>query len=323
MSAAVPIRSACHRAVWFRRGGRSWPWWTSRRGTPRTRAADRPIAGRAPATILIVSLILAGALPRAATADHLVIPGSGNPERVLTVLADAFNQQQGRFRVVIPPSTGTVGAIRDVEAMTAHLGRVGRPLTDAERARGLVYVPVGRDPVTFVAGAGVTVPGLTSQQAVDVFSGRITDWKDLGGDPGPIRVIGREISDASRGAINRSIRRFKSITFGENVKIVHLDPQMIALLDRYPTSIGFLNVSALRAARTQLNHLTLDGVPATLDAVRTGRYPMWIEVGLIHRAGGPNQASRAFIGFIRSPAGAAILTAEGLFGVTDPVGQRE
>lgn len=246
--------------------------------------------------MLVVSLILTCALSRAATADDLVIPGSGNPERVLTVLADAFNRQQMRHRVVIPPTSGTAGAIRDVEAMTANLGRVGRPLTDAERSRGLVYVPFGRDPVSFVAGAGVTVPGLTTQQAIDIYTGKITDWKDLGGDPGPIRAIGREATDASRGAINRSIRRFESIVFGENVKIVHLDPQMIALLDRFPTSIGFLNVSALRAAETRLKHLTLDGVPATPDAVRIGRYPVWIEVGLIYKAGGPNPAGRAFIG---------------------------
>ena len=272
--------------------------------------------------LLVITLIMACALSRTVRAEDLVIPGSGNPEYVLGVLAEAFNRQQSGHRVVIPPSTGTAGAIRDVEAMTADLGRLGRPLTDAERARGLVYVPLGRDPVTFVAGAGVTVTGLTSRQVIDAFAGRITDWQDLGGNPGPIRAIGREMTDASRRAINRVIAPFETIVFGESVKIVHLDPQMIALLDRFPTSLGFLNRSALGPAQTRLVHLTLDGVPATADSVQMGRYPLWIEVGLIHKAGWPNPAARAFIAFIRSAEGAAILRAEGLLGIPGQAGPR-
>jgi len=273
-------------------------------------------------TMFAMALIMPCVLPRATNAEELVIPGSGNPEHVLTILADAFNRQQTRHRVVIPTSTGTAGAIRDVEAMTAHLGRVGRPLTEIERARGLVYVPFGRDPVTFVAGAAVIVSGLTTRQIIDAYTGKITDWKDLGGNPGPIRAIGRESTDASRRAINRGITPFETIAFGDHVKIVHLDPQMIALLDRFPTSLGFLNRSALGAARTALVHLTLDGVPAAAESVQMGRYPLWIEVGLIHRAGSLIPSARAFIGFIRSTEGMAILRAQGLLGIPDQSGQR-
>ncbi len=247
-----------------------------------------------------------------ARADELVVPGSGNPQYVLSLLADAFNQRQPEHRVSIPPTSGTAGAIRDVESGAAVLGRVGRPLTEAERARGLVYVPIGRDPVTFVAGADVTVRTLSSQQILDVYSGRITQWQQVGGSAGPIRAIGREITDASRQAIIKVLPQFETIAFDERVKIAHLDSQMIEMLDRFPTSLGFLNRSSLNAARTRLVELALDGMKASIDSVEPDTHRPWVEVGLIHRAGRTNPAAKSFMEFVLSPEGDALLSSQGL-----------
>ncbi|MDG4598105.1 MAG: substrate-binding domain-containing protein [Candidatus Contendobacter sp.] len=261
---------------------------------------------------MIVAWFVALALTGAAFAEELVIPGSGNPEYVLTQLAKAFNQQQSQHTVTIPSSTGTAGALRDIEAGTASLGRVGRPLKDDERGKGIVYVALGRDPVAFVAGAGVTVRGITSARAVDAFSGKLTDWRELGGDPAPIRVIGREKTDASRQAVSRVIKPFEDIVFGENVKVVHLDPELVALLDRFPTSLGFLNRSALGACTTKVIPLALDGVEPTSENLEKGSYPLWLELGLIYRPGALTPAGKAFLAFARSPAGARVLREHGI-----------
>jgi len=215
-------------------------------------------------------------------------------------------------RVSVPASTGTAGALRDIEAGTAMLARVGRPLKPEERGKGIEYIAVGRDPVAFAAGAGVTARSLTRIQAVNVYAGKITDWRELGGNPAPIRAIGREITDASRKAIAGTIRAFENLAFAEGVKVVHLDPQVIELLDRYPTSLGFLNQSALRACKTKIVFLTLDGAAPTADNVDNGSYPIWIEFGLIHRAGALSPAAKAFLDFIRSPEGLRVLRGNGV-----------
>ncbi len=261
---------------------------------------------------MIVAWSVALALTGAAFAEALIVPGSGNPEYVLTQLAKAFNQQQSQHTVTIPSSTGTAGALRDIEAGTASLGRVGRPLKDDERGKGIVYVALGRDPVAFVAGAGVTVRGITSAQAVDAFSGKLTDWRELGGGPAPIRAVGREKTDASRQAIGRVIKPFENIVFGGNVKIVHLDPELVALLDRFPTSLGFLNRSALGACATQVISLALDGVEPTSENLEKRRYPLWLEPGLIHKPDALTPAGKAFLAFVRSPVGARILREHGI-----------
>jgi phosphate transport system substrate-binding protein len=247
-----------------------------------------------------------------ALAEELAIPGSGNPEYVLHALADAFNTQQQAHRVVLPASTGTAGALRDVESGVATLGRVGRPLKSDERARGLAYVPLGRDPVAFAAGAGVTVKGLSTAQVIAAYTGNVATWAELGGPAGPIRAIGRESTDASRQAINRVVKPFETIVFGDGVKVVHLDPQMIELLDRFPGSLGFLNRSALQACKTKVILLTLDGVEPTAQNVEAGRYPLSLEFGLVHKAGSLGAAARAFVDFTRSAAGLRILREHGV-----------
>ena len=247
-----------------------------------------------------------------ARAETLVIPGSGNPEYILRELARAYNSQQNQHRVIVPPTIGTAGAIREVSAETATLGRVGRPLKDKELSLGLTYRPIGRDPVAFVGGASVTATGLSPQQAIDIFTGKITNWRDLGGKPETIRAVGREVTDASRQTIMKEIRAFEDMKYHDGVKIVLLDTQLIELLDRYPASFGFLNRSQLSAARTDLKLLALDGVEPTADNVKEGRYKLWTELGLIYKESALTEAGRSFIAFIESPRGKELLRAHGL-----------
>ncbi|MCC9000465.1 MAG: hypothetical protein LM522_13405, partial [Candidatus Contendobacter sp.] len=166
--------------------------------------------------------------------------------------------------------------------------------------------------VVFAAGAGVTARSITPTQAVDAFSGRLTDWRELGGNPGPIRAIGRETTDASRQALNRRIKSFENIAYGENIKVVHLDPELIALLDRFPTSLGFLNKSALGACNSKIVYLALDGVEPTSENVEKGSYPLWLELGLIYKPDALTPAGQAFLEFVRSPAGVRVLREHGV-----------
>jgi phosphate transport system substrate-binding protein len=259
-----------------------------------------------------LACLAATAIASAAVAEELLIPGSGNPEYLLAQLAKVFNQQQTLHRVSVPAPTGTAGALRALAEKTASVARVGRSLTEEERRAGVSYVPLGIDAVVFVAGAGVSVRGITSAQAVDIYTGKLDDWRQLGGKPGPIRAVGRETTDASRGAVAREIKAFEKMVFGEDVKVAHLDPQLIALLDRFPTSLGFLNRSALYAARTKVAALALNSVEPTSVNLESGRYPLRLELGLIYRADALTDAGRKFLEFVASPAAARIMREHGV-----------
>ena len=264
---------------------------------------------------LIVLFSGAALFAELAYAEDLVIPGSGNPEHVLGELAQAFNAGQSRHRALVPMTTGTAGAIREVGEGTAALGRVGRPLNAAELALGLRYLPFGRDCVAVVGGAAVNARGITGEQLKAVFAGTITNWSTLGGKAGPIRVIGKEKTDTIRQQVEK---KYGDLNFGDAVKIVHLDSQVLELLDRYPTSFATLNRSALDASRTKLAILALDGVEPNLENLESGRCPVSIEFGLIHRSGGIGPAAKAFVDFIGTDQAAKIMRVHGVMPLNAP-----
>jgi len=244
-----------------------------------------------------------------ALGEDLTISGSGNPEYVFGEMAKAFNARQSQHRIIVPPSIGMAGAIRDVSEGVTSLGRTGRPLNEAEKAKGLIYLPVGRDAVVAAAGAAVTVKGISTAQLVGLFEGKLSDWKELGGKPGPVRAIGKEATDTVRIQLSKHIR---DINFGENVKIVHRDPLLLELLDRYPTSFAIINRSALGACKTRVVVLALDGVDPMPINVENGSYPLTMEFGLVHKRNGLTAAGKAFLEFIDSADGVAILRRHGV-----------
>lgn len=266
--------------------------------------------GRHVVFLCLAALVIAAGSVRA---EDLVIPGSGNPEHVLKQMAKVFNARQSQYRVLVPPSSGTAGALRDVGDGVSTLGRVGRPLKDEERARGFSFLPLGRDPIVLVGGAGVTVRNLTAQQVIDIYTGKLLNWSALGGKAAPIRAIGREPSDASRQALQKVIPAFRDIVFGSNVKVAHLDPHLLELLDRYPSSLGFINRSAIAACNTAVVPLAFEGVAPTPENLEKGSYPLSLEFGLVYKTStGMSPAAKAFVEFSRSPEGLRVLAEHGV-----------
>ncbi len=266
--------------------------------------------GRHLVFLCLAALVIAAGSVRA---EDLVIPGSGNPEYVLKQMAKVFNARQSQYRVLVPPSSGTAGALRDVGDGVSTLGRVGRPLKDEERARGFSFLPLGRDPIVLVGGAGVTVRNLTAQQVIDIYTGKLLNWSALGGKAAPIRAIGREPSDASRQALQKVIPAFRDIVFGSNVKVAHLDPHLLELLDRYPSSLGFINRSAIAACNTAVVPLAFEGVAPTPENLEKGSYPLSLEFGLVYKTStGMSPAAKAFVEFSRSPEGLRVLAEHGV-----------
>ena len=266
--------------------------------------------GRHLVFLCLAALVIAAGSVRA---EDLVIPGSGNPEHVLKQMAKVFNARQSQYRVLVPPSSGTAGALRDVGDGVSTLGRVGRPLKDEERARGFSFLPLGRDPIVLVGGAGVTVRNLTAQQVIDIYTGKLLNWSALGGKAAPIRAIGREPSDASRQALQKVIPAFRDIVFGSNVKVAHLDPHLLELLDHYPSSLGFINRSAIAACNTAVVPLAFEGVAPTPENLEKGSYPLSLEFGLVYKSStGMSPAAKAFVEFSRSPEGLRVLAEHGV-----------
>lgn len=110
---------------------------------------------------------------------------------------------------------------------------------------------------------------------------------------------------------------FETMTFGEGVKVVHLDPRLIERLDRFPGALGFLNRSALANAKTKIVYLAFNGVEPTAEYVEAGRYPLWLEFGRVHRTGVWTPEARGFVDYLRSASALRILKTQGVLAAAE------
>ncbi|OGP75125.1 MAG: hypothetical protein A2Y80_00515 [Deltaproteobacteria bacterium RBG_13_58_19] len=250
--------------------------------------------------------------PLPVLADVLEIPGTGACEVLLRAVADAFNREHTEHRVIVPPSIGTVGGMRLITGDQAVLVRVAQPLKEKEKGQGLMYLPFARDLVVFAVGAKVPVRSITTAQLAEVYAGKIATWQELGGPPVPIRVLLRQPGDSSLLAIQKHLEPFRQITFAPAGKVLSTDPDMLAMLQKYNFSIGFLTFSSLKGAKTPIHPLALDGIAPTPETAPSRQYKIIEEYALVFKEKRLNDLARSFLDFIFSKNGQQVMKQYGV-----------
>lgn len=231
-------------------------------------------------------LVPAGSLEAASPADprtgKLVIPGTGDSQSVLLLLARRFEELHPGTTVIIPDSIGSGGGIRAVSEGTAVIARIARTLNEREREYGLTYRVFATSPVVFAVHPGVDgVVSLSPGQITDIYSGKTGHWIDVGGPPEKIYAIGREPGDSSRAAIEANLEGFGKITTPVG-KTYFTTPSAVAAIGDHQLTIGYGPLSAFR--RTGLRILAVADISPSAENVTSGRYPMAVPLGLVYRA---------------------------------------
>ncbi|MCX5818544.1 MAG: substrate-binding domain-containing protein [Deltaproteobacteria bacterium] len=243
--------------------------------------------------------------------ETLTIPGTGACEPVLAELAAAFNRGNPEDQVTVPPSTGSGGGISSVLNEEASLARVARRLKTEEERQGLVSIVFARDAVAFVVGRQVKVSNLSASQLEAIFSGKIDNWKDVGGQEGKIRVITREPGDSSLIVIQEHLKGFRNIVFAPNAKVILFDRAAVETLDKYKNAIGFITTSSAKWSKGGIRPISLDGVAPARENVLSRKYRLTEEYALIYKKN-LKPADRKFIDFVFSGEGRKVIEGNGL-----------
>jgi phosphate transport system substrate-binding protein len=265
--------------------------------------------GRRPLAVWAATLALAVCLgsPLQGMAREqtvLTISGTGDSEALLRAVAVRFMQDHPDIRVEIPESVGTSGGIKAVQAGKAELARTARPLREEEKANGLAEVVFAKTPVVFAVNPSVTgVAGLTAAQALDVFSGKIKNWSELGGPDGSISRVCREMPETSRAVLNAAIPGFETLgTVGQAV--AYSTPEAVKLVADHAGSIGYFSLPAM--AGGGLRTLAFDGALPSPEMLTGDKYPLTIPFALVYKTPLPPAAAR-FIEALHSPDAATLM----------------
>jgi phosphate transport system substrate-binding protein len=252
-------------------------------------------------TILCGLALVLPALPANAGVMKLEIVGTGDGIDLLRALGSDFMQETETIGVEIPPSIGSGGGIAAVGAGKSVLGRVARKLKNSEVASGIVYKPIARLPSAFYVHPGVGVTGLTSKQLQDIYTGRVTDWSQVGGAHLHIRVIRREDTDSTLIVLRQLMPGWKNLEITEKSKTATTTQEAIETARDVVGAIGFGPYSA--KLEPDVTVLKIDG-RHPLDP----GYPSSVELALIYKNATVTPAARAFIHYVTSTKARGVIS---------------
>ena len=245
---------------------------------------------------------------RSAAAETVVIPGSGSMQSLLRDMAAAFNRSTPGIVVEIPDSIGTGGGMKAAGEGTAIIARVGRKPGAKESAYGLEHQVFAKQPVVFATHPGVKIKSLTRAQSRDLFSGKITNWKALGGPDLAVTVIGRDPGETNFQLIRATLEEWKDLVLAPAAVIAKSDQEMVQLIATREGSVGFNVISEV--LERNLAPLAIGPVIFT-DLT----YPLLIDAVFVYKPGAMTGAVKSFVDFVFTPEGARIIKAGHAFPV--------
>ncbi len=228
--------------------------------------------------------------PAVAQQSTIEVVGTGDGMDVLRALATAFNAQKQAAEIQIPPSIGSGGGIAAVGSGKSVLGRVARKLTESEIASGLVYKPIANLPSALFVNSSAGVKAITSKQLTDIFNGKITNWKDVGGADLRVRVVRREDADSTLTVLRASMPGWKELAITDKSKMAMTTQEAIATVREVPGAIGFGPYS--KDLENGLTVLHIDSHHPVDD-----RYPSSVTLALIYLKDAVTPEAKTFVEF--------------------------
>lgn len=231
--------------------------------------------------------------------------GSTSMEKVIGALGESFMQEHKDITFTYNP-TGSGSGIQAVSEGRCDIGLSSRALKDEEKGNGLKETILAYDGIAVIVNPENEVADLSVEDIAKIYTGEITNWKDVGGKDAEIVLIGREAGSGTRDG-------FESITETEgNCKYrqeLTSTGDVITSVAQNPDAIGY---ASLAAVKDTVKAVTVGGVAATEDTVKDGTYVIQRPFVLVTKDGEALSASaQAFFDYVTSPDAAETISAAG------------
>ena len=231
--------------------------------------------------------------------------GSTSMEKVINSLGESFMLQNKDVKFTYNP-TGSGSGIQAVSEGRCDIGLSSRALKDDEKSSGLVETVLALDGIAIVVNPENPVSNLDVDTIAKIYTGEITNWKDVGGNDAEIVLIGREAGSGTRDG-------FESITDTKDAcqyrQELTSTGDVINTVSQNPDAIGYASLSAVGDS---VKALTVGGVEATEATVKDGSYVVQRPFVLVTKEGTKlSPAAQAFFDYALSADAASIIAAAG------------
>lgn len=231
--------------------------------------------------------------------------GSTSMEKVIGVLGEAFEAQNKGMTVTYNP-TGSGSGIQAVLEGRCDIGLSSRSLKEEETAEGLTETVLAYDGIAVIVNPDNPVTDLDVDTIAQIYTGKITNWKDVGGADAEIVLIGREAGSGTRDG-------FESITGTENQcryrQELTSTGDVITAVSQNPSAIGY---ASLAAVKDTVRAVSVGGTVPTEETVKDGSYVIQRPFVLVTKTGvSLSEPAQKFFDFITSQDAAKLISGAG------------
>ena len=256
-------------------------------------------------TLVLALMMALSACSFAAAESTVSTDGSTSMEKVVGALGEYFMEQNPGTTFTYNP-TGSGSGITAVQEGRCDIGLSSRALKDEEKASGLVETVVAYDGIAIIVHPDNPVADLSVETIGKIYTGEITNWKDVGGNDAEIVVIGREAGSGTRDG-------FESITGTKDAckyrQELTSTGDVITTVSQNPDAIGYASLSSVKDS---VKALTVGGVAPTEDTVKDGSYVIQRPFVLVTKDGTKlSEAAQKFFDYALSADAAPIIAAAG------------
>jgi phosphate transport system substrate-binding protein len=232
------------------------------------------------------------------------VGGSTTVQPITQQVADILNKKNPGLSVSVAGG-GSGAGIKGAIDGTFNIGCASRELKESEKT--LNEIVIGRDAIAVIVNKNNPLKTLTKQQIADVFSGKIKNWKEIGGKDAAIFIQTRETGSGTLAAFDElamaPITKEPIPSYATPHNSTQLLLQAVAKSDN---AIGFVSMGYLDKT---VHGVSVEGVAATQDNALSGKYP-YVRPLLLVTKGTPTGVTAKYINYIRSTKGQQILVSE-------------
>jgi len=257
--------------------------------------------------LVIVSLLLVTAYFGCGKGKTAVtLAGSTAFQPFAEKLAELYMSAHPGVTITVQGGGSAVG-IQSANSGAAQIGMADLVVLPDE-AKGLTPTVVAQDGIAIVVNPKNPVQNLTTDQIRDIFNGKITNWKEVGGNDAPITVVSREAGSGTRSSFEQIV---KDIKLKKDALIQDSNGTIRETVANDANSLGYLSHGLLN---DKIKALTVDGQQCTPETILAGSYKLVRPIYLLVK-GGLQGETKNFIDFILSAEGQKTIKSQGLLPV--------
>lgn len=239
----------------------------------------------------------------------ITISGSTSVGPTIEVLAEAY-EKNNDVKIEVQQVGSSAGIKNTIEG-TSNLGMSSRDLKD-EEAQSVEGTKIAIDGIAVVTNKNNKVEDLTVEQVKDIFTGKITNWKQVGGADAEIVVVSREEGSGTRDGF-QDILGFESEELIKSAQICDGSGNVKSTVEGNENAIAYISFGYVKDG---IKSVKVDGVEANDENVLDGKYPISRPFLVVNKKDNLSNEAKAFVDFILSEEGQNIVAEEGFIKAT-------